>query len=165
MKQGAHMKCLTTVVVAVAATLLSASIGAAQGVQGGAGRPAPSGMKFKDLPVPIRIDRSMKAGDIIARGGRADVTSGGFKTDDQCVFNFGIEIALELGSRTVTIGRGPDCTAVIEDIEDIGVVEPGERRQAAVRGGPLRNAGWLTIANITSKDQLSGTRNLTAKCT
>jgi hypothetical protein len=142
------MKCLTAVVIAVAASLLSASIGAAQGVQGGAGLPAPSAKKFRNLPVPIRIDRNMKAGDIVARGHRADVTGGGFKadapsgeftTDDGCVFNFGIEIALDSGSRTVKIGRGPDCTAVIDDIEDIGVVEPGERRQAAVGGGPLRN--------------------------
>ena len=86
--------------------------------QGGANQPTPQGFRTRDLPMPIKITRELRPGDIIARGNR--VRRGGV---EDCDFDFGVSIELQEGRRRVSIQRGPNCTAVLTAIEDENVVE------------------------------------------
>jgi hypothetical protein len=95
--------------------------------------------------MPVKIHPGLKPGDVIARG-NARVPRPGV-IDDDCTFDFGIEISLVSGSRMVGLIRGPDCTVLLERIEDRNVIEydPPPKMLAARRGASGLVARLLSL--------------------
>jgi len=97
--------------------------------QGTANQPMPQGYRSRDLGTPIRITRDMRRGDVVARGnvmrrapGRPPALQGADPNFD-CEYDFGVSISLRQGSRAVYLTTGPNCTVVIDRIEDEDVIE------------------------------------------
>jgi hypothetical protein len=99
---------------------------------GAAGVSPPAGIVFPNHGTPVRIHSGLRRGDVIARGNpkapRPDTP------DDDCTFDFGIDISLVSGSRTVGLVKGQGCTMLLDRIEDRDVVE---RTIAAVITPPI----------------------------
>ena len=125
--------CTRVMIVFAIGSLMCPSGGfAQQQSQGGENNiesPAPGA---RSRPMPILIRRTMKKGDVIARGNRVDANRDGIIHPYECRFDFGLQISLHSGSRTVTLQRGPGCTAVLKDITDIDVVEADDPVAAAI---------------------------------
>lgn len=98
---------------------------------------------LRSLPVPIKIRSDMNRGDVIARGNRVDIDRNGLMSEDECQFDFGVEITLMSGSRTVIIERTPDCTVVLQGVVDVDAVEPEAAAEPAAGG---RQLGFLPAA-------------------
>jgi hypothetical protein len=81
----------------------------------------PASFQARALPTPIRIHPGLRPGDVIARGNPK--TASPSAPDDNCSFDFGIEISIESGSRSVSLVRGPGCTVILGRIVDVNVVE------------------------------------------
>lgn len=112
--------------------------------------PAEGTAKAPALALPVQFHRGLRAGDVIARGNRVDANRDGVAEQDECEFNFGVKISLMSGSRTVTVGRGPDCTAVLEDVQDVNVVEPGD--VAKPEGVARREGGYVrTVQQLAGR--------------
>ena len=62
----------------------------------------------------------LKPGDVIAWG--KPMRSDHAGPNDDCVYNFGVEITITSGSRTVGLRKGPECTVVLDRIIDVDVI-------------------------------------------
>lgn len=81
----------------------------------------------RERPAPVQIHRRVLPGSVIARGTMIDRNRDGVVAPEECQFNYGFEIRLYSGSRTIGIRYEPDCTAVLEDVVDVDVIEPEDR--------------------------------------
>jgi hypothetical protein len=72
------------------------------------------------LPAPVLIHKGLKPGDVIAWG--KPMRSDHAGPNDDCVYNFGVEITITSGSRTVGLRKGPECTVVLDRIIDVDVI-------------------------------------------
>jgi hypothetical protein len=87
-----------------------------------------------NLPRPVRITRRHLPGDVLTRG-RAMMRNRGGRATQDCEFDFGVEVSLYSGSREYTIETRPDCSVVLQNLNDNDVVEPEDRIVAAQTPG------------------------------
>lgn len=134
------MKKAGTLMVALYVTALTGGLLAQPQVRNTIPAGGPNTLDYGDaalrsLPTPIKIRSNMNLGDVIARGNRVDIDRNGLASDDECQFEFGVEITLMSGSRTAIIERAPDCTVVLKDMVDVDAVEPEIAVEQAARSG------------------------------
>ena len=89
-------------------------------------------------PTEVRITRNSQRGSIVARGRRLTRQGAGAPPLDapQCEYNVAFRVEIVEGSREFTVAPQPDCTMLLEDVQDMNVIEPQE---ALVRGEPQRS--------------------------
>jgi hypothetical protein len=137
---------LYTLVVAFASL---ASVASAQS-QGGEARYPRNDAESREIsgsrPAAIKITGRSAPGDVLSRGTmRSRVV--GSRVEQECEFNYSFDVPLLFGSREVTIQHQKDCTAVLESVTDIDVVEAPD----AVAVAAVAPSGMRSIAQLASK--------------
>lgn len=79
-------------------------------------------------PTEVRIRRNSQRGSIVARGRRLARPGAGVPSLDAptCEYDVAFRVEIMEGSREFAVAPQPDCTMVLQDVQDVNVIEPEE---------------------------------------